>query len=57
MARPLISTVIPAYNPGPLLREAVMSVVGQSFEDWDLLVVDDGSTEDLSWVAAVDPRA
>lgn len=56
MPRPAISTIIPAYNPGPILREAVASVVGQTFEHWDLLVVDDGSAEDLSWVDDVDPR-
>ncbi len=42
---PLVSVVIPTYNrAGPLL-EAVQSVVGQRFQDWELLVVDDGSTD------------
>jgi glycosyltransferase involved in cell wall biosynthesis len=52
----MISVVIPAFNPGPLLKDALASVVAQTYQDWDLVVVDDGSTEDLSWVRDVDPR-
>lgn len=56
MTEPLVSVVIPAYNPGAPLREAVDSIVAQSFSDWDLAVVDDGSDEDLGWVDDVDAR-
>lgn len=55
MAR--VSVVIPAYNPGSLLRRSLSSVLAQTFRDFELLIVDDGSAEDLSWVEAVeDPR-
>ena len=48
--------VIPARDPGPHLGKALASLVAQTHEQWEAVVVDDGSTEDLSWVAAFDPR-
>lgn len=51
-----VAVIIPAYNPGNHLRSALKSVVGQSSHDWECVVVDDGSDEDLSWVTTVDPR-
>lgn len=53
---PLVSVIIPAYNSGHYLDEAVQSVVAQTFTDWECVVVDDGSTEDLSRVEKMDPR-
>lgn len=53
---PTVSIVIPAYNPGQYLDEAVRSVIAQTFTDWECIVVDDGSTEDLSRVEKMDPR-
>ncbi len=45
-----VSVIIPAYNPGKFLRPALASVFEQTFTHWELLVVDDGSTEDLGWI-------
>jgi glycosyltransferase involved in cell wall biosynthesis len=42
---PAVSAVIPTYNRLPLLMEAVESVRAQTFEDWELIVADDGSTD------------
>ena len=53
---PLVSVIIPAYNPGRYLDEAVRSVIAQTFTDWECIIVDDGSTEDLSRVKKMDPR-
>lgn len=41
----LISVIIPTYNRAPLVKEAVDSVMAQTFKEWELVVVDDGSTD------------
>lgn len=51
-----VSVVIPAFNPGRFLMSALQSVVAQNFLDWEAIVVDDGSSEDLSWVSTIDGR-
>ena len=43
--RPKVSVIVPFYNPGPFLEEAVDSVRRQSLQDWELILVDDGSTD------------
>lgn len=42
---PLVSVVLPVYNSGELLKAAVRSILTQSFKDFELLVLDDGSTD------------
>lgn len=44
---PEVSVVIPVFNRAHLLPRAILSVLKQSFEAFEVLVVDDGSTEDL----------
>ena len=43
--QPLVSVVIPTYNRWPILRDAVQSVLGQSYKGFELIVVDDGSQD------------
>lgn len=45
MSEPVIAVVIPAYNAEPYLRETLASLVGQTYRQWQALVVDDGSTD------------
>jgi glycosyltransferase involved in cell wall biosynthesis len=42
---PKVSIIIPTYNRLSMLKEAVNSVLAQDFEDFELIVVDDGSTD------------
>lgn len=43
---PYFSVVIPTYNRAEKLRKTIQSVVSQSFSDFEILVIDDGSTDD-----------
>ena len=49
---PLFSVIIPTYNRAALLREALDSVFAQSFTDYEVIVVDDGSTDETAAVVA-----
>ena len=43
---PRVSVTIPTYNRSTLVREAIASVLAQTFTDLEVVVVDDGSTDD-----------
>src|ERR1041384_50978 len=45
---PVISVIMPAYNCGPYIRKAIDSILGQTFQDFELVICDDGST-DATW--------
>lgn len=48
---PRVSVIMPAFNAAPYLRQAIESVLGQRFTDLELIVVDDGSTDETAQIA------
>lgn len=59
-AEPVVSVLMPAYNVRSFICEAIESIQRQSFDNWELLVVDDGSTDgtfdEARRAAGDDPR-
>src|ERR1700712_449026 len=53
-----ITVLMPAYNAGKYIREAIISVLGQTHRDFELMVINDGSTDDTVSVVLSfnDPR-
>ena len=45
LKKPLVSVIIPTYNRGWVVQEAIDSVLDQDFRDYELIVVDDGSDD------------
>jgi glycosyltransferase involved in cell wall biosynthesis len=58
MSTPLVSIVVPTYNQADFLREAIESVRAQTLADWEMIVVNNRSTDDTVDVVASfnDPR-
>src|SRR3954471_10555327 len=58
MAAPFFSVVIPVFNRAGALQHAIESVRGQTFQDFEIVVVDDGSTDNPQAVIEnfADPR-
>lgn len=48
MDSPFISIIIPVYNNKKYIANAVNSIKKQSFKDWEMIIVDDGSTDDTA---------
>ncbi len=49
-AAPLVSVCMPAYNAGKYVAQAVESVIRQSYPHWELIIVNDGSTDNTAEV-------
>ncbi|MDH4185753.1 MAG: glycosyltransferase [Nitrospira sp.] len=58
MNSPLVSVLLPVYNAASYVRESIESILGQTFTSFELIVIDDGSTDESAQVirSVRDPR-
>ena len=58
LGNPLISIVMCTYNRAPFIAETIKSIQAQTFTNWELLIMDNGSTDDTEAVikGINDPR-
>lgn len=47
---PVVSVIIPTYGRAPLLKRAIESVLAQGYSDYEIIIVDDGSTDNTAQV-------
>ncbi len=51
-----VSIILPTYNGAAYIRRAIDSVIAQTYIDWELIVIDDGSTADIQSLLPSDAR-
>jgi CMP-N-acetylneuraminic acid synthetase len=50
-SKPRVTVYIPCHNYGCFLAQAIESILGQSYEEWELIIIDDGSTDETAEIA------
>lgn len=55
MQNPKVSILLPALNAEETVQDAIVSILRQSYEDWELLIMDDGSIDRTAGIAAQFP--
>ncbi len=45
MEKPLVSIIMPCYNDGDYIKESISSINNQIYDNWELIIIDDGSDE------------
>ena len=55
---PLVSIIMPTYNRAGFISETIQSVIDQNWQNWELIIIDDGSDDNTSQVVSnfTDPR-
>lgn len=48
----LVSIIMPTYNSARFIRETILSVLNQGYENWEIIIVDNGSTDDTLKIAS-----
>jgi glycosyltransferase involved in cell wall biosynthesis len=55
VANPRVSVIVPAYNTAPYIAETIASIVGQTYTDFEIVVVNDGSPDTPALEVALAP--
>ena len=50
MINPFFSIIIPTYNRENFITSTIQSVINQTFKNWELLIIDDGSTDNTKTI-------